>query len=249
MDQDDRYKKYIIQAKIGIKGEAFFESLVADYCIPHHITGPKDIGLDYICEWVYGDKPTGVLFAAQIKTSSEKTTKPKFEKTETGLNGLEKYSIHNSNLKVSEATLHYWHGFGIPVYLFLIVQGCIGAEGRLDCYYKRFTPLLTREKYEQTDYAEGFYKVNEGNRFIAFKDPQKRTQGFARDLFIDHVRWCYYKGLLTHLDPHSIGLEQFSEESVFAEFVKSYQEQVMSTYQWTTKQLQNLGIIQRQQTS
>ncbi len=55
---DSGYKKYTAQAKAGIKGESFFEALVSDYSLPHHIVGLKDIGIDYICEWVYGDKPT-----------------------------------------------------------------------------------------------------------------------------------------------------------------------------------------------
>ena len=36
-----------------------FEHLIADYSVPHHIVGPKDLGLDYICEWVYGKKQKG----------------------------------------------------------------------------------------------------------------------------------------------------------------------------------------------
>jgi hypothetical protein len=68
---DRGYKKYTAQAKAGIKGEAFFEALVSDYSLPHHIVGLKDVGIDYICEWVYGDKPTGLLYAVQVKTLSK----------------------------------------------------------------------------------------------------------------------------------------------------------------------------------
>lgn len=60
---NNQYKKYTAQAKAGIKGEAFFEALISDYSLPHHIVGSKDLGIDYICEWVYGDKPTGILYA------------------------------------------------------------------------------------------------------------------------------------------------------------------------------------------
>lgn len=56
--------KYRAQAKAATKGEAFFQALVSDYSIPHHIMGQKDIGIDYICEWVYGDQPSGILYAA-----------------------------------------------------------------------------------------------------------------------------------------------------------------------------------------
>ena len=44
---EEEYKKYTLQARRGIKGEAFFEALISDYCIPHQIVGPKDIGIDY----------------------------------------------------------------------------------------------------------------------------------------------------------------------------------------------------------
>ena len=53
------YKQYTIQAKRGIKGEAYFESLISDYSIPHRVSGPKDVGIDYFCEWVFDDRPTG----------------------------------------------------------------------------------------------------------------------------------------------------------------------------------------------
>jgi hypothetical protein len=49
-NMNSSYKHYKPEAKIGIKGESFFETLISEYCIPHHITGPKDIGIDYICE-------------------------------------------------------------------------------------------------------------------------------------------------------------------------------------------------------
>jgi hypothetical protein len=156
---DNEYKKYTIQAKRGVKGEAFFESLVSDYSVPHHIVGPKDMGLDYICEWVYGDRPTGVLFAAQVKTFSEEIAKPRFVEVETGLNGLCKYDIRNPNLRIDDRTLHYWKGFGMPVYLFAVVQrGAEQDEERLDCYYKRFTPILTKDLGKVDFYSE-FYKV------------------------------------------------------------------------------------------
>jgi hypothetical protein len=119
----ETYKKFTIQAKRGIKGEAFFESLVSDYCIPHHITGPKDVGLDYICEWVWGDRPTGRLFAVQVKTFSEENAKPEHVGFELALNGLETFRIRNEHLKIDDRTLDYWRGLGLPVHLFVVVQG------------------------------------------------------------------------------------------------------------------------------
>src|SRR5260370_40337311 len=62
------HKKYTIQARIGIKGEAFFEALIADYSLTDHFVGPNDIGIHYIFEWAIGDPPTGVVFSVQVKT-------------------------------------------------------------------------------------------------------------------------------------------------------------------------------------
>lgn len=226
---DDTYKKYTMQAKRGIKGEAFFESLISDYSIPHRIAGPKDIGIDYICEWVFGDRPTGILYAVQIKTFLEETAKPGFVEVDERLNGLHKYRIANPNLIIDEKTLHYWKGLGMPVYLFAIVQSFTNAgDERLDCYYKRFTPVLTTEKkQEELD----FYKVNNGTSFIAFAHPDERRLGFARDLFIDYMRWSYYKGSITYLKPRTIGLNQFEgEDAVFIDLLGEYRERVCLTY-------------------
>jgi len=224
---NDEYKKYTIQAKRGIKGEAFLESLVSDYCLPHQVVGPKDIGIDYICEWVHGDKPTGILFAVQVKTFSEDTAKPKFIEVDNKLNKLCKYDICNSNLIIDENTLHYWRGLGMPVYLFAIIQRLTDKkEERLDCYYKRFTQILTKEEWpEKSDFYREFYKVNKGNLFIAFKNPVIRKYGFARDLFIDHVRCCYCKGSIIYMDPHSVGLKQFPKFALFKDLFQEYKEQ------------------------
>jgi len=54
--------KYLKSKQIGNKGEAFFESLISEYAIAHKIDSSKDVGLDFLCEWVYGEKPTQLLF-------------------------------------------------------------------------------------------------------------------------------------------------------------------------------------------
>lgn len=225
---EEEYKRYTVQARRGIKGEAFFETLISDYSIPHQIVGPKDIGLDYICEWVYGDKPTGVLYAVQVKTFSEQTAKPRFIE-ERQLNGLHKYAISNSKLVIEDKTLHYWTGLGIPVYLFAIVQTATdSSEQRLNCYYKRFTPVLTTS-IKQKQLA--FSKVNDGTSFIAFAAPTEKAGGFARDLFIDYMRWSYYKGSITYLPPQTIGLNQFPDENaVFVDLLQDYKDRVCLTY-------------------
>ncbi len=209
---------------------------MCDYCLPHQVVGPKDIGIDYICEWVYGDRPTGFLFIVQVKTFSENTAQPKFRKVNTGLNSLDEYQISNSNLKVDENTLNYWRGLGLPAYLFAVVEG----KGVLDCYYKRFTPILTGADYKP---YTGFFKVNDGDSFIAFKYPDARSEGFARDLFIDHVHWSYHKGAVEYPDPRTIGLNDFKEGGVFVDIFPTYKTQILSVYNKTKQYLEQLGMI------
>ena len=150
------YKKYTAQAKAAIKGEAFFESIVSDYSIPHHISGPKDIGIDYFCEWVYGDKPSGILYAVQVKTLAKRNVKIKSLGINTGLNELAKFDINNQHLHINAITLDYWRGLGIPVYLFAVIYSDSSDESeKIDCYYKRFTQSLTTTANQED---ECFYK-------------------------------------------------------------------------------------------
>jgi hypothetical protein len=238
---DKGYKQYTIQARTCIKGEAFFESLVSDYSVPHHISGPKDLGLDYICEWVYGDEPTGILYAVQVKTYTvTRRTSPQRTGVERKLNGLEKYRICNRNLTIKDQTLRYWKGFGLPTYLFVVVRTPAEKQGedRLDCYYRRFTTVLTLDQpQEQLD----FYKVNEGTRFLAFANEDRKIQGFARDLFIDLLRWTYYKGSITYPNPHKLGLEQFPTDGVFRDILCNYREQICVSYSKIRQFLKRYG--------
>jgi hypothetical protein len=227
MNED--YKKYTLQARTGIKGEAFFEALIADYALPHQIVGPKDIGIDYICEWVFGDKPTGILFGTQVKTFSIASATPQPDGVESTLNGLERFRIDNRNLTIDEKTLRYWKGLGLPMYLFAVVNtpAVDGVDDRLDCYYKRFTSVLTST---ETQEQLVFYKANRGAKFRAFANDSNQ-QGFARDLFIDYMRWAYYKGTIAYLNPRTLGLNQFPQENmVFDDLLGEYRQQVCETY-------------------
>lgn len=226
----DVYKHYAESAQRGIRGEAYFESLVCTDCIPHQIDGLKDIGVDYICEWVYGDKPTGVLFIAQVKTTTAEKADPKFEKTATCFNDLDQYTLaaYSNLLKIEQRTLSYWKGLGLPAYLFVVVE----VDNALDCYCKRFTGILT-EPGAEYKYREGFFKVNCGTSFIAFKN--QRKQGFARDLYIDHVRWSYYKGVIATLNPRDIGLQSFSPDALYTELSDTYKESILRAYEKTTQ--------------
>ena len=237
--KDGDYKKYTAQAKAAIKGEAFFEALVSDYAIPHRIVGQKDIGIDYICEWVFGDKPTGVLFAAQVKTLSARNVKVEHLGPHKGFNELEGYKIVNSHLRIDERTQQYWRGLGMPVFLFAVVYPeRIDAGGQLDCYYKRFTPALTTTRAQE---EEDFYKVNEGGTFLAFADRDSKKHGFARDLFIDLMRCSYCKGSISYVSPRTMGLEQFPEEdSVFGDLFEEYDKVILETYDKTKKYLERI---------
>lgn len=219
---------YTIQAKSGIKGEAYFESLICDYALPHRIAGATDVGIDYICEWAFEDKPTGILFAVQVKTFALENATIKCL-NERDQNGLVKHEIRCPTLNIESKTLEYWKGLGIPVYLFAVVRD----QRELNCYYKRYTPLLTSERQSRnfSPYT-GFCQVNDGALFMAFSDMQRRIYGFARDLYIDYMRCSYSKGSIAHLDPRTIGLDQWQENGIFADLFQEYQDKICATYNW-----------------
>ena len=234
------YKVFTRQARIGIKGEAFFESLLSEYSLTHKIVGSRDVGIDFICEWVFGDKPTGVLFAVQVKTFSGRRYRITKTADCSGLNGLEEYKISNSNLKVSKRTIRYWKWLGIPVYLF-----AIHIDGEyINCYYKRYTGILTKDmNTSDVDFYSDFYKVNDRNSFIAFTDLSERKLGFARDLFIDCMRWNYCKGSIAYMNPRDIGLYQFPEENtIFPELFDDYRDKINLTYRMTRAFLSRVRI-------
>src|SRR5690242_2420420 len=90
------YKKYTERARRGIKGEAFFESLIVDFAIPHRIARQNDLGIDFLCEWISADRPTGILFTAQIKATTTATIKCE-SVGKSALNGLAKYTLKGAN--------------------------------------------------------------------------------------------------------------------------------------------------------
>jgi len=237
---DNEYKQVTAQAKAGIKGEAFFESLVSDYSLPHHIVGSKDLGIDYICEWVYGDRPSGILYAVQVKTFSQQNVRIN-DLGRDWRNQLCRYSIGHARLQINARTQRYWRGLGMPVYLFIIVYSeSQGHSGRLDCYYQRFAPILTTNTTQEQAY---FYKVNDGTTFLAFADQNTKTGGFARDLFIDLMRCSYSKGSISYISPRIMGLEQFPEEdAVFSELFGEYREIIRITYDKTRRFLEHSGV-------
>jgi len=109
-------------------------------------------------------------------------------------------------------------------------------DDRLDCYYKRFTPVLTLNE-RQEDLA--FYKVNRGPKFLAFAQEAEKRKGFARDLYIDLMRWAYYNGNIAYLNPRKLGLMQFSEEErVFMDLFGNYKDRVCETFSKAKRFLQ-----------
>lgn len=200
-------KIFTIQAQTGIKGEAFFEMLVSNHCIPHQISGLKDIGIDYMCQWINGNTPTGLLFLVQVKCFNAKNGTIESIKKDERYNFLEKYKITNSkNLELDDRTLTYLASFGLPTYLFVVV---INDNKQNDCYYQRLTPILLNGKPFKK--SKGFSKVTDDNSdFLAFADKTTKEGGFARDLYIDYVRCNYSKGnVALSIKPSTMGLQQF----------------------------------------
>src|SRR5262249_10484222 len=126
---DDNYKKFAQTARRGIKGEAFFESLVVDHAIPHRIARQNDLGIDFICEWIHKDRPTGILFLAQVRTTTSDTVKSEFV-GRSELNCLRTYTLMGAK-KVDERTIQYWAGLGLPAFLFLVIENASSAPTRL----------------------------------------------------------------------------------------------------------------------
>ena len=128
--------KYPISKQIGNKGEAFFESLISNYALVHKIDGSKDVGLDFLCEWIFGEHPTRLLFGVQVKT--RKRLKIIKRRDKSRLNHLEEFKIKLEGIK--KTTLDYWSGFDFPVFLFLVHL----KEKTIDCFYKRYTTIVQK---------------------------------------------------------------------------------------------------------
>lgn len=213
-------KKYIKSHQLGNKGEAFFESLMSEHALVHKIVGSKDMGFDFLCEWVYGENPTRLLFGVQVKSSRRIIENHQHTNR---LNGLEQYKLSVS-VKINEQTKEYWRGFDFPIFLFVIGF----KKGDPAVYYKRYTPILHQTSKEGD---EGFFHVNEGSTFFAFKErSDSRTGGFCRDLYIDHLRCQYNKGMLSGVNPEDIGLKGWRKGDIYFDVANKYMEQIDRTF-------------------
>src|SRR5437588_11171863 len=174
---DVDYKRYAESARRGIKGEAFFESLVVDYAIPHRIARQNDLGVDFLCEWIYRDRPTGILFSAQVKTTTSDLVKCKWVE-QSRLNGLDTYTLSGAP-GVHKRTINYWKGLGLPAFLFIVIEDTSDGKSRLDCYHKRCTPLLTGSaNSDDRNATRAFYHANDEQKFRAYADPNNEEYGF-----------------------------------------------------------------------
>jgi hypothetical protein len=235
---DGNYKRYTPEAQRGIKGEAYFESLIVGHAIPHRIVRQNDLGVDFICEWICGDRPTGLLFAAQVKFSTVDTVTPK-SNGQSPLNQLETYTLSGAK-KADESTINYWKGLGLPAFLFMVIEDHSTGKSRLTCYYKRYTPLLDGHP-NQDDRAgtKTFYRVNDESTFLAYADTTNETWGFARDLVIDYARLSYSKGDIVQLTPQQLGFWPFPNKvnpdvvRYFGEMVGWHQDRIRETCDWT----------------
>lgn len=242
---DHDYKQYTEEARRGIKGESHFESLIVDHAIPHRIARQNDLGIDFLCEWIYGDRPTGILFSAQVKsTTSDKVICEAGEKSP--LNGLLKYTLKKAE-KVDERTINYWKGLGLPAFLFYIIENECNGAAHLECYHKRYTPLL--DGHPSPDDKIGtraFYQVSKGGKFLSFADFQKEIGGFARDLIMDYVRLSYFKGYVVQLTPSQLGFWPFPDKEepdavrYFDNPLKWHREMIENNCRWTTDLLTQL---------
>lgn len=210
--------KYLRSKQIGNKGEAFFESLISEYAIAHKIDGSKDVGLDFLCEWVHGEKPTQLLFGVQIKTRTNQSIK--LIKARNNRNLL---PVYKSNLTIKKETLNYWKGFNFPVFLFLINI----KDKDINCFYKRYTPILHGI---ETENEALFYKVDDKNKFLAFIHTENFCGGFCRDLFFDHLRCQHNKGMLSGIDPLDLGLSHWKEGVLYKGVFDDYKKQIRETF-------------------
>jgi len=183
----------------------------------HKIDSSKDVGLDFLCEWVYGIKPTQLLFGVQVKTRDNKSFK--FINKRSKLNLLPEYK---SSFTIKEDTLDYWRGFDFPVFLFVININ----NKDINCFYKRYTPILHKKEKEN---EAKFYKVNDKNDFLAFVPEKNFCGGFCRDLFFDHLRCQHNKGMLSGINPEDLGLSHWKLDALYKGVFDNYRKQIRET--------------------
>ncbi len=193
--------------RTGNRGEAFLEFIMSKDCLMNKIVGHRDVGVDYICEWLDGDTPSRILFGIQVKT----TERSDITLTEKGkhrrMNELMQFAVKPSPFKIEPKTIEYWEGLNIPLYLFLVIK----TDENFDCYYSRLTPVLHKNNIGTPEKAKEiingvFYRANNGSNFISVVKKETKDGGFIRDLFIDSVRCSYQSGGVSYRNPEESGI-------------------------------------------
>ena len=206
---------YLKSKQTGNSGEALVESSLSHHAIIHRVDGSKDVGLDMICEWVNGEKPTQTMFGIQVKTTENIKLRPKNNKSR--LNQLEEFW---GCITIEQKTLDYWAGFDFPVFVFLV------DLKTKKIYYKRYTSIV----HKLTKHTkELFYLATENNKFLAYV-PCVKTGGFSRDLFFDHLRCQHNKGALSGVNPNDLGLKGWKEDALYKGVFDQYKNKIRSTY-------------------
>lgn len=198
----------------------------------HKINGYKDVGIDYLGELLVEDTPSRIIFGIQVKTSENMKVEVKSKGINRRLNELGKFSVSSVAFKIEEKTVNYWKGFGIPLYLFLVLRSA--NSGTYDCYYSRLTPILHSNSDIDTKIKQihdgDFYKVNNGMDFCNIIKKESMDGGFSRDLFIDSLRCSYQNGSIFHRSPKEFGLDNWPENNLYpdvlGEKTSSYQERL-----------------------
>lgn len=232
---------------IGNRGESFLEFIMSKNALFHKISGYKDIGLDYLCEWITKGSPTRALFGIQVKTSDIDDVNLEHKGRNAGLNGLEIYRFNKTipSWNITEKTINYWFGFDIPLYLFFVLKN----KQVFDCYYQRLTPILhKKDRSMATKEIQGFknndlYKANMDNNFMAVVDRGRQDGGFARDLFFDSVRCSYFSGSIKHREAKEFGLKGWDGEGVYVDILGEEDRPYMDILDKSLPVMHNLGII------
>lgn len=246
-NQNDLLPKVLGSYMIGNRGEAFLEFIMSKHALIHKVVGYKDIGIDFLCEWIIEGKPTRVLFGIQVKTSDMSKVKLEYKGRNKGLNGLEIYRLkHNiPSWGITDKTVNYWFGFEIPLYLFFILKD--GQD--FNCYYQRLTPILHKKDKTQAikeikDYKNNdMYKVNKNDSFKAIIDRGRQDGGFARDLFFDSVRCTYNSGSLNYRSSLEYGLKGWEGRGTYVDILGEEDRPYMDKLEETLLKLERLEIV------
>lgn len=224
------------------------EFIMSKHCLMHKIAGYKDIGIDYLCEWLVEDSPTRILFGIQVKTSDISNVELTHLGRNRRFNGLEKFEFAKTTpeWKIKQKTINYWFGFEIPLYLFFVLK----SNSNFNCYYQRLTPILHKKDRKkaareiQNYKSNELYKANDDkNEFRAIVDRNGKDGGFARDLFFDSVRCAYYTGSVKYRDASEFGLKGWEGDNTYVDILGESDRPYIEKFEESLTSLENLSII------